>query len=82
MTRVGRMDARVTGGTAARWVRIVRMGNTFTSSYSSDGVTWLPIGGPVTIAMGTDFLIGLPVTSHKDSALGEATFSNLSLSPP
>jgi len=58
--------------TAPCWVRLVRSGNTFTSSVSSDGVTWTQIGSPVTIAMSANVLIGFAVTSGSNAAADTA----------
>lgn len=74
-------NASVGGLTAPRWIRIVRSGNTFTSSYSSDGATWTQIGTPQTITMGTDLQIGICVTSHNNAALCGGVFSNVTATP-
>jgi hypothetical protein len=68
-------------GTAPRWLRLVRAGNTFTASHSADGVSWLPIGSPVTVTMNATVYVGLAVTSHADGTLNTSTFDNLSIGP-
>ncbi len=69
-----------TGGIAApHWVRITRSGDTFTSHRSADGVTWVQIGTPVTIAMSANVFVGLPMTSHVKSSLGTAVFDNVTV---
>lgn len=82
-----------TGGTTAStsvagaipyWVRLVRSGNLFTSYISNDGNTWTQVG-TATIVMRDNIYVGLPVTSHTNSALATATFTNVSVtgaSPP
>ena len=63
----------------AYWVKLVRSGNTFTASRSSNGSSWTVIG-TATIAMAQDIYIGLAVTSHDVNALCTATFDNVAMS--
>ncbi|QHT69713.1 PKD domain-containing protein [Rhodocytophaga rosea] len=65
-------------GSAPVWVKLVRSGNTFTSSYSTTGTTWTTIG-TVTITMGTTVYVGMAVTSHKTTVLNTSTFTNVSV---
>lgn len=72
----------ISGPTAAKpvWVQLVRTGSTFTAFYSADGVSWIQIGTPQTIALSSlpsAALTGLAVTSHNDSQLATATFTNV-----
>jgi hypothetical protein len=67
------------GITAPRWVRLVRSGNSFTASYSSNGTSWTAIGSAVTITMGSTPKAGLAVTSHAQGTLNTSTFSNVSV---
>ncbi|MBD2844051.1 DUF1349 domain-containing protein [Paenibacillus sp. IB182496] len=60
------------------WLKITRSGNTFTTYLSADGVNWGSATATQTIAMATTIYVGLAVTSHNNSATGEATFSNVS----
>lgn len=66
------------GHTAPKWLKIERSGNTFTSSYSSDGVLWTVIG-TTSISMGADVYIGLCTTSHADGVVATASFSQVSV---
>jgi regulation of enolase protein 1 (concanavalin A-like superfamily) len=66
-------------GTAPRWVRLVRQGNTFISSTSSDGTTWREIGR-TSIVMGTNVLAGLAVTSHAPTHT-TSVFDNVTIVP-
>jgi fibronectin type 3 domain-containing protein len=67
------------------WLEIIRNGNVFTASYSTQtttnpaAVTWTAIGSPQTITMPTVALAGLAVTAHNNSSLSTATFGNFSL---
>jgi len=66
-------------GTAPKWVKLVRSGNSFTAFYGSDGINWTPIGSAQTITMARTAKVGLCVTSHNASALCTATFSNVAV---
>lgn len=67
------------GGTIAApyWVRVTRIGNTFTAEKSIDGSTWVAISTPKTITMGATVQIGLAVCSYNNNLLGTATFDNV-----
>lgn len=78
-----------TGGTTANvgsdangapyWVKIKRVGNSFTAYNSADGLSWTPVGSARTISMNSSVLIGLCVTSHNVAALNTATFDNVTV---
>jgi hypothetical protein len=72
----------ITSGTAApsTWLRLDRVGNTFTGYSSGDGTNWRVIG-TVTAAVAATALIGLAVTSHVDGTLGASQFSDLRTGP-
>ena len=53
------------------WFRLQRVGNVFTASESSDGVTWFTVGSTSTVAMGTTYLVGLA------NVAGTATLDNV-----
>lgn len=71
------------GQPAPVWVKLVRIWNTFTASYSVDGETWLPEGGiSIEIVMEEDAYIGLGVSAHNnDGSLCETTFENVVVDP-
>ncbi len=78
-------DVRVGDGMAAdisppNWVKLNRTGNVFTGYYSPDGIIWTQVGSQ-TIAMGPTISVGLAATSHNNSALATANFSNVKLDP-
>jgi autotransporter-associated beta strand protein len=66
---------------APYWIRVDRVGNTFTGYHSPDGVTWTQQGGPVTISMASSALWGLAVTSHATNSVSQTSFTNVSLEP-
>ena len=63
---------------APYWLKLVRLGNRFTTSQSVDGVTWRQIGA-VTVTMTSTIQIGLAVTSHRDGTLSTAVFDHLTI---
>jgi len=77
------------------WVKLTRVGNTFTGYYSTDGVTWEQqpdisldpdpgpeASNPATIKMAADVYIGLFVTSHASGELRTYTFDNVRVVSP
>jgi hypothetical protein len=76
-------DAQQTSAEAAlippHWLRIVRTGNTFTASRSSDGTTWNLIGSQ-SITLPSQIWVGLAVCSHTDGTLNTSTFDHVTVS--
>ena len=70
------------GITAPVWVQLARSGDTFTASYSSDGVAWIQLGDTQTVVMSPTALAGLAVTAHNNARLCAATFDNVDLAGP
>src|SRR5262249_8541561 len=58
------------------WVKLTRLGSTFTGSISSDGVSWTQVGS-ATIPMAASVYMGLAVTARDTSAAITATFDNV-----
>jgi len=78
----GATTINVTGwiraATPPQWLKLVRAGNTFTASYSTNGIAWTPLAGTnVTMAIGAT--AGLAVTAHDNASLNTATFDNVSV---
>jgi regulation of enolase protein 1 (concanavalin A-like superfamily) len=63
------------------WVKIVRQGNLFTSYRSFDGIDWVLVSSE-TVALNTNLLVGLAVTSHNDGVLCTAQFDHFAVSGP
>ena len=74
------LNVNTTGLAAPYWVKVVRVGSTFTSYQSANGTTWTTIGSQ-TISMGSSVYIGLAVASHNDGVLCTATFDNVTATP-
>jgi RHS repeat-associated protein len=66
-------------GTLPYWVGLVRVGNSFTSYTSVDGVNWVQVGSAETITMAQNVYIGLAVSSDDNSSLSTAVIDNVSL---
>ncbi len=65
---------------APRWVRLRRVGSTFTASTGTDGGSWQTVGS-ATIAMNATVYVGLAITSHNPGTLARATLTNVSVTP-
>ena len=61
------------------WVRLVRSGNQFSASYSSNGTSWTQVGTTQSVTMATNAQAGLAVTSHTNGTLCTSVFSNVSV---
>jgi len=64
------------------WVRLVRSGDQFTASYSTNGISWTQVGTTQTVTMATNAHTGLAVTSHSNGTLNTSVFSNVSVTSP
>ncbi len=63
------------------WMKLTRVGTLFTAYVSADGVTWTKVVSN-TLNMSTNATAGLFECSHNASALGTATFDNVSFTQP
>ena len=64
-------------GTNYVWLRLMRMGNTFVTHYSTNGLNWQYMGF-TTMNMSNSVQIGLGVTAHHYGQLATAVFDNVS----
>jgi hypothetical protein len=61
--------ATMTGGPpSASWVKLLRLGDTFTGFVSADGVTWVQVG-TATVAMGSAVDVGLAASAGSGSSV-------------
>jgi regulation of enolase protein 1 (concanavalin A-like superfamily) len=74
-------SVKITGLATPKWLKIERVGNSFTASYSEDNVTWNPIGTAVTLPMATSATTGMVVTSRNDGVLCTSTISGVVAAP-
>lgn len=72
--------ASSSGATVPYWLKVERVGDTFTASRSSDNLNWT-VQGSKTITMGSNVFIGLGVCSVSDGNLTTATYSNVTATP-
>lgn len=64
------------------WMRLTRVGNTYTAYHSEDGVTWSLINdnkNPQTFAMNDTIFAGIAFTSHDENNLSEAEIQFVSV---
>jgi uncharacterized repeat protein (TIGR01451 family) len=80
VTGGGSSQVASSGPAAPVWLKVTRVGNTFTAYHSANGTTWTTIGSQ-TITMGATTYIGLGVTSHNDGALCPAVLDNVTATP-
>lgn len=73
----GTSNTTIANVTAPCWVQLVRQGNSFTASYSSNEINWTNIGIPVNISMNTNAFVGLVVSSHTNGALCSSMIGNI-----
>lgn len=74
-------NANVGGISSPCWLKLKRVGNTFTACYSTNGSTWVQIGSPQSISMSSSATMGLGVTSHNDGSNCSAGFDNITATP-
>jgi hypothetical protein len=63
------------------WVKLTRSGTTVTAYQSPNGVDWSVVD-TATIALPTDVLIGLAVSSHSTTTRATATFEQVTIVRP
>jgi regulation of enolase protein 1 (concanavalin A-like superfamily) len=63
-------------GSAPSWVRLTRLGDTFTASSSGDGVNWSVVGS-ASIPMAANIYVGLAVTSHNNAVAATAVYEGI-----
>ena len=77
----GGSTVTTTGGNSAMpgYLRVKRVGNTFTAYSSSNGTSFTQIGAPQTISMPSSIQVGLGVTSHNDGVIAGGGFDNVAV---
>ncbi|WP_162026985.1 MULTISPECIES: DUF1349 domain-containing protein [unclassified Lentimonas] len=64
--------------TNAKWVKLVRSGDSFTGYYSTNGTTWTTLATK-TVSMAADVEVGLATCSHSNASLTSSTFTDISI---
>ncbi|NJM40413.1 MAG: hypothetical protein HC853_06430 [Anaerolineae bacterium] len=82
----GWTGARVGGTAGVKWVRLTKVGNTYTAYYSTatgtpTSVQWVQIGSAQTVTL-TNPKPGLAVTAHNNTLLNTSTFTGATVSSP
>jgi phosphatidylserine/phosphatidylglycerophosphate/cardiolipin synthase-like enzyme len=74
----GGTAANIAGTTVAApyWVKVVRAGSTVTAFQSADGASWTQVGS-ATVSLGSTAFIGLAVSSHDNTKVCSASFTNV-----
>jgi hypothetical protein len=68
-------------GTVPQYLMVTRIGNTFNTYTSPDGVTWTLIpGSTATVNLPASLLAGLAVTSHHTGTAGTVTIDSVTVS--
>lgn len=63
------------------WMRLKREGDVFRTFTSTDGSTFAPYGGGLTVPLGSNVLVGMGASARSDGLLTQAFFDNVSLTP-
>ena len=59
------------------WLKLTRIGNTFTGYKSKDGKNWIELEENAEISMPDTVFVGLMITSQNDGIIGSAAFDNV-----
>jgi uncharacterized repeat protein (TIGR03806 family) len=62
-----------------KWVKLIRVGDTFTGYISADGLNWQRIDS-IAVPMAKKIYVGVAVTAHNNSALNSSLFDNVEVS--
>jgi regulation of enolase protein 1 (concanavalin A-like superfamily) len=71
-------DTKTNSSGAPLWLKLVRSGNTFSASTSTDGSNWHLVG-TATVTLNQTVDVGLAVTAHDNGAMATADFTNVSV---
>jgi endoglucanase len=69
----------VAGLTAPVWLKLSRLANSFSGSYSTNGTTWAQVGTNMTVAMRPSVSAGLAVHAHDATRPESAVFNYASI---
>lgn len=61
------------------WLKLVRVSNSYTGFWSTDGTNWNQLGSAVTLNLGATISAGLVASSHNVNAVSTSTFDNVQL---
>jgi hypothetical protein len=66
-------------GTNSAWLRLMRMGDTFSGHYSTNGLNWELVWWTTMTDSPTTLQAGLAVTAHRHTGMATATLCNVSV---
>jgi polygalacturonase len=72
----GTQSVTIAGKVTPQYLQVVRVGSSFSASYSSNGTSWIPIVSE-TITMNNMALEGLAVTANASSGVSTAVFASV-----
>ena len=74
----------VAGPKKGYWVKLVKSGSNFAGYFSSNGTSWTQLGPVINLGFGATTAVsgGYAVTSHNNTTLSSASFTNFSQSTP
>lgn len=73
-------NVNITGFAAPYWIKLTRVGDTFTAYRSPDNVNWFVVG-TTNIGLVSATQAGMVVTAHDNAQLNTASFDNVSTIP-
>lgn len=68
-------NSYLNGITGAVSLKLIRSGNSISARYSGDGINWLPVGGAVSMQLGTSPIAAMAVASGNEATLASASFT-------
>jgi len=73
-------SAGLSGYAAPGWLKLVRVGNSFSAYASNNGSTWTQIGSSEVLPLDATVYAGLAVTAHSNTLVNTSTFDSLGFS--
>jgi len=70
-------SASLSGYAAPGWLKLVRVGNSFSAYASNNGSTWTQIGTSQVLPMAATVYAGLAVTAHNNTLVNSSTFDSM-----
>jgi hypothetical protein len=65
-----------------RWLKLTRVGDTFTAFLSIDGVIWTTMGSPQFLSLPETVQVGLVTLRNGGTGIAQAVFTNVSVTAP
>ncbi|NQU42219.1 DUF1349 domain-containing protein, partial [bacterium] len=78
-TTDGSTSQETGSGSAPLWVKVVRVGDTFTGYTSADGENWTQVGSSHTVSMNNQVYVGLAISANNVNQLCTGVFTDITL---